>query len=1283
MSAKNVKRWIISLLVLVAMLFVMPGQALAASTGSYEPVEGLTVGVSGATNTSMSGETITVTAKGSGGIMGIGASAKTATITVYNETESKVNISFGWTATSVNQLVIDGTTYTGTSGTFSKVVDVGGKFTITITTAKNSTVNTLNLSGFAVTAVKESSSITFAYDSALGSVSAAGSAVANGTVLDVSSAGTSITAAANSGVTFLGWIDAETHTILSTAATFTLEPADDMTVQAVFATTAPWFKVGNALYDDLNTAAAVAAAGSNKIIVVANNGTLPAGDYTIPSGVTLLIPSDAANSVYTEKPAEYTATTPVAPTVYRTLTMADGANLVVNGSVNVSGGMLCSTPWPGSVYGAVGKIHMQSGSTITVNSGATLYAWGFITGNGSVVAKNGATVYEDFQVTDFLGGDNTSSVAGNDYGVFPFTHYYIQNIEVPLTLEAGAIENGYMAVNVTLVGIQGSAVPFIGPNGMFNVNSGYIVKDYDEATGRLVINVHGDVDMKSLSISMKLGILGTTTINSKEYQLPVTTNLTVRVNNGSSIAVTQNLSMLPGSQLYIEDGADITLGNGNFIVFYDEDDWVTIGLSHVKYVPVLYTAGGTNYTITNYQGARGDAFAHVEGTLDASSGAVYTTSGGAAITAAEGAKVILKPGTKTNTYQVQVGGSDNKTRTYVPIAITPAKLQNADGTYCETAPYAYGEFTYSNGVWTATCLQHTLKETTTAPTCTTPGTKTTYCDCGYSVTEETAAALGHTEVIDAAVAATCTETGLTEGKHCSVCGEVLVAQAVVPATGHSYEAVVTAPTCTEVGYTTYTCACGDTYTADEVPATGHSYTSEQTKAPTCTEAGEMTYTCACGDTYTEEIAATGHTYDAVVTAPTCTEAGYTTYTCACGDTYTADEVPATGHTEVADENGTHCDVCGEILSTIEPSEPEIVETNAMAKNNYNVRLLEPWALRINVTFHADASTALDPTTFKSYGAYGIIGYKFENAENATVEDLINDPDAVKFEMSDVAAEGYIYPSTSTQLTFDFYDDLYTYRLSDTIYWVAYYEDADGNLHFTRVRNKTMPSAMDGTVGASEAVYNVFDSMKLMEETITAYRGVATDLTSEYPDGVTIGEAGITFGATPAAGTYKYSTRHSIKLIEPWGILVETKIVASSNTSVAIDYAAADNYGLIFYHDKTGKYDGMTVDQMLAEADAKVYSKTLGNTTITADGRVSAIYDQDIFTFEMDSNLYVLPFVIIDGECYYRDNGAINMNLIERLAAFAADESQTAEARAVYNAMIEMNTNIKIYRAGLV
>ncbi len=88
--------------------------------------------------------------------------------------------------------------------------------------------------------------------------------------------------------------------------------------------------------------------------------------------------------------------------------------------------------------------------------------------------------------------------------------------------------------------------------------------------------------------------------------------------------------------------------------------------------------------------------------------------------------------------------------------------------------------------------------------------------CGNSDTVETAEALGHTEAVTPSVAPTCTATGLTEGKHCSVCNEVLVAQEVVEALGHRYEAVVTAPTCTSAGYTTYTCSvCGDTEATEE------------------------------------------------------------------------------------------------------------------------------------------------------------------------------------------------------------------------------------------------------------------------------------------------------------------------------------------------------------------------------------------------------------------------------------------------------------------------------------
>ncbi len=154
----------------------------------------------------------------------------------------------------------------------------------------------------------------------------------------------------------------------------------------------------------------------------------------------------------------------------------------------------------------------------------------------------------------------------------------------------------------------------------------------------------------------------------------------------------------------------------------------------------------------------------------------------------------------------------------------------------------------------------------------------------------------HTIVIDEAKAPTCTETGLTEGQHCSVCNEVLIKQEVIDANGHDYKAVVTKPTCTTDGFTTYTCAaCGDSYVADEVKAEGHKYEAVVTE-PTCTTDGFTTYTCSCGDSYVaDEVKAEGHKYEAVVTEPTCTTDGFTTYTCFCGNSYVADEVKAEGH----------------------------------------------------------------------------------------------------------------------------------------------------------------------------------------------------------------------------------------------------------------------------------------------------------------------------------------------------------------------------------------------------
>ena len=94
-----------------------------------------------------------------------------------------------------------------------------------------------------------------------------------------------------------------------------------------------------------------------------------------------------------------------------------------------------------------------------------------------------------------------------------------------------------------------------------------------------------------------------------------------------------------------------------------------------------------------------------------------------------------------------------------------------------------------NGYPTATWVhEHSYTQTVTEPTCTEQGYTTHTCTvCGDSYVDSYVSALNHIEVVDAAVPATCTVAGKTEGKHCSICNTVLVAQEEIPALGHKYE----------------------------------------------------------------------------------------------------------------------------------------------------------------------------------------------------------------------------------------------------------------------------------------------------------------------------------------------------------------------------------------------------------------------------------------------------------------------------------------------------------------
>ena len=152
--------------------------------------------------------------------------------------------------------------------------------------------------------------------------------------------------------------------------------------------------------------------------------------------------------------------------------------------------------------------------------------------------------------------------------------------------------------------------------------------------------------------------------------------------------------------------------------------------------------------------------------------------------------------------------------------------------------------------------------------------------------------------------ATCIEVG--ERARACLCGEKDVQE--IAAKDHDHEAVVTAPTCTEGGYTTYTCACGDTYISDHVDAKGHT----PGERATCKEAQK------CMVCQAELVSALGHKPGewVIVIEATESENGLKVKKCTvCGETVTEEMIPATGKNEEPDEPE----------EPGEPGEPEVPE----------------------------------------------------------------------------------------------------------------------------------------------------------------------------------------------------------------------------------------------------------------------------------------------------------------------------------------------------------------------
>lgn len=733
---KRIGRRLVSLLLtVVTILTMLPAMTLPAmaAEGHVTGLSDQKIGLrySGSKNVKWDADRTTITGSAKSGSSLFGYTPYASTLTIINNRDTSATLFFDYTVVlSGGEIKVDNISVTA-DGTvpFSKELEPGGNTTVYIKSGENTDGTEITMTEVLLVHVVDAT-VTFR-PAEHGSYTVDGKSFTKEfSKTQSSKTAYQVAATPAQGYQFRDWYNVTTGKTISKEKSCALNVEENCEITARFVPdNTATFLVGSETFIALDEATEYAKANTINKITLIKDGTLLQGDYTIPAGMTLLIPYDAAGNVSNGEP-EFTKEY-ATPSTFRELTMTEGSTLTVNGELVVGGRLSAagtSDGFNGTPSGPHGAIIMPEGSAIIVNG--KLYAYGYISGPkdstgkytsgfncGTVTVNSGGEVHEAFQIKDFRGGNITLfTMLNNDQRVFLFSQYYVQNIEVPLTICKGAHDYAYSAVQVsygigTYVAKTGK-VPFIGNGGLFNITEGYITRTYvaKAPEGSALLNdhvyydVYGSIEMNSITLS-----IASRDVVANKYELPINGNLSLRLfeneSGGSKAVVNTPLALLPGFELYISKNSELTAAAPMYV--YDAAEWYkrqyVNSTNYNKGNPVLtYTKASKGTTPKRAPSAQID----VNGTLTTSTGGVYTTDTGANIYSSEGTGKFIQSNApdsakKTNQY-VQAE------KKFYDIPITPAKLKNAsaDNPYTKTSTAKAGDtFTYckcqdcGNGTW--------------------------------------------------------------------------------------------------------------------------------------------------------------------------------------------------------------------------------------------------------------------------------------------------------------------------------------------------------------------------------------------------------------------------------------------------------------------------------------------------------------------------------------------------------------------------------------------------------
>ena len=364
------------------------------------------------------------------------------------------------------------------------------------------------------------------------------------------------------------------------------------------------------------------------------------GNFTIPAGKTLVIPCGIDDAAPTD---------PVQEDTYSRL-QGYYCTATFNGDVTIDGGLMVNAKQAGanSGYpsGYIGRLTLGSSAKLTVNG--SLYAYGYVTG-GSILVTGSGSVHEFVEITDM----RNITALGNIYNaadrehVFPFSNFYIKNIETAVTYQAGASLNGHIAVLLTGSSeVTTTTISIIGKttSAMFNLSEGSMTKAYDRTTDKILFIVNEDgvasTGVCTFSMVYQPPIGGTQNIKlvTSDYYVPLCAGYGIQVDG--KFTFNNRFKLLPGASLTVGKAGNLTIASGAELVLYRMNDYdtraagnVTKGEGYQGYTgngfpknAVRFPAPPTSYPASRTAATTGSVKVHVDGTVNVLGGLFVTDS---------------------------------------------------------------------------------------------------------------------------------------------------------------------------------------------------------------------------------------------------------------------------------------------------------------------------------------------------------------------------------------------------------------------------------------------------------------------------------------------------------------------------------------------------------------------------------------------------------------------------------------------------------------------------------